>query len=55
MTKLIFDDLKKFVCAMYGKSYMNNVNDVRYASFQEHYVLEQQDDPLERIKGVNLV
>ena len=34
-----FDDLKKFVCTMYGKSYMNNVNDVRYASFQEHYVL----------------
>ena len=34
---------------------MNNGNDVMYASFQEHYVLEQQDDQLERIKGVNLV
>ena len=39
-----FDDLKKFVLAMYGKLHMDDVNDIRFASFKQHYVPNKPDD-----------
>ena len=45
--------VEKCVCALYGKRHMSNVDDVRYAFFQQHYAPKTKDDPLQKIKGVN--
>ena len=49
----VHSGIEKFVCAMYGKAHMNNVDDVRYAYFQQNYAPKRIDDPLGRIKGMN--
>ena len=38
---------------MYGKANLNKVDDVRYAYFQQNYAPKRNDDPLEKIKGMN--
>ena len=45
--------IEKFVCVMYSKAQMNDVDEVRYAYFQKHYAPKKNNDPLEKIKGVN--
>ena len=32
---------------------MNNVNDLRYTIFQQHYSPKNQEKPLEKLKGLN--
>jgi len=49
----VFAGLEMFVCGMNGKAHMNNVDDVRYAYFQQHYAPKGNDYPLEKIKGFN--
>ena len=49
----VFIALDNFVCDMYGKVHMKNVNDVRFAYFQQNYAPKKKDDPLEKIKGLN--
>ena len=46
-------DLEKFVCALYGKPHMDNVNDVRYSIFQHQYSPKNLNKPLEKLKGLN--
>ena len=45
--------LESFVCALYGKPKMTNVDDVRYSMFQQFYAPKRHGDPLEKIKGIN--
>lgn len=45
--------LETFVCALYGMPKLNNVNDARYALFQQKYAPKKQNDPLDKIKGIN--
>ncbi len=45
--------LEKFVCALYGKPQMKNVNNLRYISFQLHPVPKKQHKPIDGIKGMN--
>ena len=49
----VFSDIEKFLCVMYGKANLNKVDDVRYAYFQQNYAPKRNDDPLEKIKGMN--
>ncbi|RUM44803.1 MAG: hypothetical protein DSY80_04015 [Desulfocapsa sp.] len=49
----VYDGVEKYVCAMYGKAHMQNVDNVRYAYFQQNYAPKRKDDPLEQIKGIN--
>ena len=53
VTQNMINGLEKCVCALYGKSHMENVDDVRYAFFQQRYAPKKNDDPFEKIKGVN--
>ena len=45
--------LEAFVCTMYGKTKMKNVDEVRHAMFQQHYAPKNDKDPLQKIKGIN--
>ena len=45
--------LEAFVCTMYGKTKMKNVDEVRHAMFQQHYAHKNDKDPLQKIKGIN--
>jgi hypothetical protein len=38
---------------MYGKAHTDNVDDVRYASFQHHYAPKANNDPLEKVQGTD--
>ena len=49
----VLADLEKFVCTLYGKSHMSDINDVRFASFQQYYAPRKGENPLEKITGVN--
>ncbi len=44
---------RRNLCSLYGKPQMKNVNDLRYATFQQHYVFKKQDKQLDGIKGMN--
>ena len=45
--------VEAFVCTMYGKTKMKNVDEVRHAMFQQHYAPKNDKDPLQKIKGIN--
>ena len=45
----MFAWLEMLVCGMYVKARMNNVPDVRYAYFQQHYATKGNDNPLKKI------
>ncbi len=45
--------LEKFVCALFGKPQMESVSNLRYATFQQHYIPKKQDKQLDGIKGMN--
>ncbi len=43
----------KFVCHLYGKPLLDNVDQARYRIFQQTYVPKSLDAPLAMIKGAN--
>ena len=45
--------IEKFLCAIYRTAGIKTMNDVRYISFQEHYVPMNSDNLLGRMKGIN--
>ncbi len=50
LKSLTLAGLDKFVCALYGRHQMASVNSLRYATFQQHYMLKKQDEPQDGIK-----
>jgi hypothetical protein len=49
----VFIRLEMFVCGIYMKAHMSNLDDVRYAYFQQHYAPKINDYSLEKIIGIN--
>ena len=49
----VTDAVEEFVCILYGKPSLKNVDDVRFAIFREKYAPTNRNDPLERIKGAD--
>ena len=45
--------IEAFVCALYGKPKMSQIDDVRYQIFMSKYAPHKYDAPLEKIKGIN--
>ena len=53
VTSNIVSGLASFTCALYGMQNLTNVDDVRYAMFQQKYAPKYDNDPLDKIKGIN--
>ena len=45
--------IEHFVCSMYGRAKITNVNEARLALFQQNYAPQSAHEPLEKIKGSN--
>ena len=46
-------DIERFTCALYGMRKLRNINDVRFAMFQQKYAPRKRDAPLNKILGIN--
>ena len=45
--------VEKYVCKMYGQPKMSSVNEARYKIFLSKFAPKSNEDPLEKIKGIN--
>lgn len=48
-----FSKMEAFTCALYGMPKLQNINDVRFALFLQKYAPKKQNEPLDKVKGIN--
>ena len=53
MSENTISTLEHYVCSMYGKRNIKNINEVRLTMFKENYSTKNDRDPLNEIKGMN--
>jgi hypothetical protein len=46
-------EIERFTCSLYGMTKLKDINDVRYALFQQKYAPKRNKSPLEKIQGIN--
>lgn len=49
----VVNQLEAFVCALYGKHNLSDVNEARLAIFQQSYAPKSNTGPLDKLRGVN--